>query len=516
MRWLAACATAAFLVTTSAAFAVPAHGDRYAEVTVTIKDNRFSPAKLEIEPGTTVKWTNEGRNDHNVVASIGNAFGNALIKPKETYEFRFEAPGTYRYYCSFHGTAAKGQRGSIVVKGAGAPGGAKTPVAAGGGKPRTIHVPKDAATIQAGVDVAKPGDLVLVAPGVYKEAVTVTTKRIVIRGVDRKRTILDGEFTRENGVKVVGADGVAIENLTARNFQKNGFFWTDVSGYRGSYLTAYRNGDYGIYAFNSVRGLLDQSYAAGSPDAGFYIGQCNPCDAVIEQVTSEWNGLGFSGTNAGGNLVIVDSTWRRNRVGIVPNSLDSEANPPQHEATIAGNTVYSNNNAQTPAIDAAVLAMGNGILVAGGNDNVVEHNLVFDHDIAGIAVVPSPDQHVWIGSRNRVERNVVRDSRYVDLGFLSGDGNCFAANSFKTSAPADIERVAPCKGTQQAAADQIDAAKYLTTKPPGLDYRSAPTPEPPSQPGMPHAKTAKAKPATDVPPHVDVGRITTPKPPAPA
>ena len=33
-------------------------------------------------------------------------------------------------------------------------------------------------------------------------------------GVDRNRTILDGEFKRENGVKVVGADGVAVENLT--------------------------------------------------------------------------------------------------------------------------------------------------------------------------------------------------------------------------------------------------------------------------------------------------------------
>lgn len=489
-----------------------ARGAEYAEVNVTIKDNRFSPSKLEVAPGTTVKWRNDGRNDHNIVPDRGRAFGTDLLKPKETYEFRFDSPGTYRYYCSFHGAPGKGQHGSIVVKGAAEPGAAtteSTPIA--GGKPRTIRVPKDAATIQDGVDAAKPGDLVLVAPGTYKEAVTVTTDRIVIRGVDRNRTVLDGEFTRENGVKVVGAKGVAVENLTARNFQKNGFFWTDVTGYRGSYLTTYRNGDYGIYAFNSVRGLFDHSYAAGSPDGGFYIGQCHPCDAVIDHVTSEWNGLGFSGTNAGGNLLIVGSTFRRNRVGIVPNSLDSEANPPQRDAVVAGNTVYSNNNAQTPAIDAAVLAMGNGILIAGGNDNLVEHNLVFDHDIAGIAVVPSPDKNLWIGNRNRIEHNVVRDSRYVDLGFLAGDGNCFAANTFKTSAPADIERVASCTGAQAAATGQIDASKYLITKPPGLEYKTAPTPEPPHEPGMRNAKTAKAKPATNGPPKIDVAKITTPK-----
>ena len=117
----------------------------------------------------------------------------------------------------------------------------------------------------------------------------------MIRGVDRNRTILDGEFERENGVFVVGADGVAVENLTARNFTENGFFWNGVLGYRGSYLTAYRNGDYGVYAYDSQYGQFDHSYASGSPDSGFYIGQCNPCHAVITDVVSEYNQLGYSG-----------------------------------------------------------------------------------------------------------------------------------------------------------------------------------------------------------------------------
>ena len=95
---------------------------------------------------------------------------------------------------------------------------------------RTIRVPDDAKTIQAGVDRAKQGDLVLVSPGVYQESVTVGTDGVVIRGTDRNRTILDGEFERENGVFVVGADGVAVENITARNFTENGFFWNGVLG----------------------------------------------------------------------------------------------------------------------------------------------------------------------------------------------------------------------------------------------------------------------------------------------
>nr|MBA3803246.1 hypothetical protein [Acidimicrobiia bacterium] len=168
-----------------------------------------------------------------------------------------------------------------------------------------LDVPADYPTIQAAVDEARPGDLVLIAPGVYREAVTVQTDDLTIRGVERETVILDGDFTLDNGI-FVSADGVAVENMTARNYTVNGFYWTEVEGYRGSYLTAIRNGDYGLYAFDSTKGQFDNSYASGSPDAGFYIGQCFPCDAVLDNVIAEHNGLGYSGTNAGGNLVIAN------------------------------------------------------------------------------------------------------------------------------------------------------------------------------------------------------------------
>ncbi|HLT70447.1 MAG TPA: hypothetical protein VKZ72_09800, partial [Acidimicrobiales bacterium] len=99
----------------------------------------------------------------------------------------------------------------------------------------TIRVPDDHETIQEAVDAAEPGDLILVEPGVYEEAVDVTTDMLTIRGLDRNEVILDGGFELDNGIRVTGADGVAIENMTARNYTRNGFFWTGVEGYRGSY-----------------------------------------------------------------------------------------------------------------------------------------------------------------------------------------------------------------------------------------------------------------------------------------
>ena len=47
--------------------------------------------------------------------------------------------------------------------------------------------------------------------------------------------ILDGDFRLPNGIHVIDADGVAVENMTARHYLLNGFFWTGVFGYRASF-----------------------------------------------------------------------------------------------------------------------------------------------------------------------------------------------------------------------------------------------------------------------------------------
>lgn len=411
---------------------------------------------------------------------------------------------------------------AALVLGTGVPGATAGANVASGEAGTTIHVPADVPTIQRAVDRAKPGTLILIAPGVYKEAVTVAPKHrdIVIRGESRSETIVDGEFNaepgHENGFKVF-ADGVAIENMTARNYLTNGFFWTGVDGYRGSYLTAVRNGDYGIFAFDSVHGQFDHSYASGSPDAGFYIGQCFPCDALIVDVEAEWNGLGYSGTNSGGNLLIARSSFHDNRAGIVPNSGTGELNPPERETTILGNRVADNDNVATAAIEIAEVATGNGILLAGGNENVVERNLVTGHSVTGIAAIPlpeklldpdDPDAENFDARDNVVRGNVATDNQY-DLAVLTtiddaadAGGNCFAGNEHATSLPPDVERLLPC-GADPSPEFEADLGRFaellLAEPPPSADYQTVALPETDALPDMPKAKTAKARPATNEP-----------------
>lgn len=353
------------------------------------------------------------------------------------------------------------------------------------------RVPDEYDSIQAAVIAAEERDLVLVEPGIYHESVTVSdTPRLTIRGRDRNEVILDGEFTRRNGVTAT-VDGVVVENLTTRHYTYNGVYWVGVDGYRGSYLTAYNNGEYGVYAFDSINGRFDNSYASGHPDSGFYVGQCQPCRAVLENLISEGNSIGYSGTNAGGELVVRDSVWRENMAGIVPNTLDSEALAPQRGVRIENNDVLDNNNENAPTKAIGFPAFGTGINVAGGTDNVVVGNRVRNHANFGVVLVPNIDKNLWRPKGNRIQENRVDRSGRVDvaLGAPAGPGNRFVDNDFGSSRPDGIQGRGPLGGLRRAVGDPwvtlLLGKGFLQTEVgdfPSGDWRERP--HPPAQPNM--------------------------------
>lgn len=383
---------------------------------------------------------------------------------------------------------------------------------------RVLRVPDDYGTIQLAVDDARAGDLVLIDKGNYHESIDVLTNDIVIRGVDRNSVVLDGRYQLDNGIRVVKADGVVVENLTVQNYRFNGVFWTGADGYRGSYLTALRNGDYGIYAYASENGLFEHSYAGGSPDAGFYIGQCKPCHALITDVVAENNGFGFSGTNASQDIMIINSTFRHNRAGVAPNSGDGELLAPQMKMVIAGNRVYDNNNANTPAIGSALRSMGIGIIVAGGSDNLIENNWIDNHSIAGIAVVETIDSSRHVARGNKVTRNSVSNSGIVDLAIGSSTplSNCFSDNIFSSSTPRNIETVAPCPSVNRSSSNAMmfDFAGVSTRVVPPAADRSF-IADPPPQRNMPDALSSPATAAPRVSPTSSVTLSTIVRPGGP-
>lgn len=461
---------------------------------VTIGDDYFDEKIQRVPVGSTVIWESIALLKHTVTADDGSFFSKDLQRGA-SFGHRFDEPGVYRYFCRYHGApGGAGMTGMILVGDADPP----PPIRhVPGPQPVTLRVPADHPSIQSAVDAARPRDVVLISPGVYREDVVVRTPDIVIRGTDRHDVILDGEFVRANAF-LVAANGVAIENLTARNYIVNGFYWAHVRGYRGSYISAIRNGDYGIYAIQSRGGTLDHVYTAGSPDGGIYIGACLPCDAIVTHSLSEFNELGFSGTNAGGNLFIVNSEWRNNRTGILPNTLDSERFAPQRGVVIKNNWVHDNGDTRAPYKDFHYPVFDAGIGLVGTRDDVVSDNIVSVNKTYGILIMPSFDLRLWTSAGNTVESNRVSGSGRADLVLTapSMGKDCFDANSFSSSLPAAIEVRHGCRswmtpfggGDFPAVAERLARAvvgEFGDLRPPS--YKTAPFPGAAAQPDMPNA-----------------------------
>jgi plastocyanin len=81
-------------------------------------DNSFDAVGVKVPAGTTVRWANAGRQDHDVIPAEGDDWGAEVeqFHPGDTYEHTFGEPGTYNYYCTIHGTSAKGMVGVVVVE----------------------------------------------------------------------------------------------------------------------------------------------------------------------------------------------------------------------------------------------------------------------------------------------------------------------------------------------------------------------------------------------------------------
>ena len=81
----------------SAATSAPATGN----VDVSIANFAFSPDKLTVKVGTTVKWTNQDSATHNVTAE-DNSFKSGDLNQGDSFSFTFTTAGTYAYRCGFH------------------------------------------------------------------------------------------------------------------------------------------------------------------------------------------------------------------------------------------------------------------------------------------------------------------------------------------------------------------------------------------------------------------------------
>jgi plastocyanin len=88
--------------TTGAATEAAKDTDR---VEVTIEGFAFAPAMLEIPAGTTIVFTNRDSAPHTVTDSAKpSLFDSGNLAMGDSFEFTFDTPGTYEYFCRIHPT----------------------------------------------------------------------------------------------------------------------------------------------------------------------------------------------------------------------------------------------------------------------------------------------------------------------------------------------------------------------------------------------------------------------------
>ncbi len=290
----------------------------------------------------------------------------------------------------------------------------------------------------------------------------------------------DGDWVKHNGIKADRADGFYLRNVTAELFRENALYVHETDGYVLDTVNARNNDLYGILTFTSDHGLIKDCDASFNGDSGVYPGSAadvnatNPATGPLTRFAVEirgcnthHNALGFSGTS-GNSVWFHDNDVHDNGAGYVTDSfVGGHPGMPQDHAWLTGNRIHGNNNnyytrfvqsgicKKTPGergyetgtvCPAFPVPVGTGVMIAGGNRNFVDANLIYDNWRNGVMLywVPaairgenSPQAQYDTSNGNHVTRNSmgkhptgVKQPNGTDFWWdEQGVGNCWDGNT---------------------------------------------------------------------------------------
>lgn len=260
------------------------------------------------------------------------------------------------------------------------------------------NMPSAYQTISAAVQAASPGETITVYPGVYDESVSISKPCLLVHGTDRKGVVLDGAHSLDIGF-LVTAPGVVIKDLTVKNYLQNGIFYEQANDWNVIGVNAINNGHYGIYTVAGTYGKMENDFAMGNGDSGFYIGEVYDCRCEIVNSTAYGNVVGYSGTRANG-VTIRDSRFVNNSVGVAPNTLFLDLSVvlsgnwelPYFAGnhTIVGNVIEDNNNHTVAGVGISQsygVPIGTGISMLGVSQSAISNNTISGNHLWGITEI---------------------------------------------------------------------------------------------------------------------------------
>ncbi len=362
-----------------------------------------------------------------------------------------------------------------------------------------IRVPVDEFSIQAAVDRAQPGDLILIEPGVYTEEVIISTPDVVIRGRDRNTVFIDGIHSLTTGVSVV-ANGVAIENLTVRNYLGDAISVGDpasgglIDSFRALHVTTSNTALSGIALDNVINAEVRQGWLSGHGDAGVLVSNCEQCNTLITTTLAEFSARGFAVVGANQGVSITSATSRNNRAGVVIEDGDGR---PTSGVDIAASIIQNNGFSQSPVSNPAFdVSFGVGIHVGGSTSTRVIANRITGNTTAAVLLGQNINNTSTNPQAALVERNTVLDNRTSDIVLAfqaaSPDPNlCIRENGTASITPPEAAGAASCESST-AAPD----FEWVPGSHDSIPYQNGPLP--PEIDGLVEADSAPPVPAGPV------------------
>jgi len=360
----------------------------------------------------------------------------------------------------------------------------------------------------------------------------------------------NGDWMKLNGIRGDRADGLYLRNFTIELFEFNAVYILETDGFVIDKVVARYNDEYGFLTFAVDHGLYKNCEGYNNGDSLIYPGSASDVNSdkndytqrerwaiEVDNCKSHHSALGYSGT-AGNSVYVHDSEFYANQSGVVTDSIFAgHPGLPQDHAWFEDNLIYSNNSNYTekyvqsgicdkppaergykpprgkPKWSGTVCTtvpapVGAGMVIAGGNWNLLESNKVWDNWRAGFMLfsVPGPVREEtdpsksWDTSHfNKYIGNImgIGPSGKIDLNGVDfwwddqGEGNCWQDNKgaddavtsntmYPTGLP-DCDSGGsypvpnnPYKSSQLAPCAVYDRDDEVYRDPPGCDFFDTP------------------------------------------
>jgi hypothetical protein len=329
-------------------------------------------------------------------------------------------------------------------------------------------------------------------------------------GEDPGDVVIKSDKRKIDVIHADRADGIYLRNFTVQYGVYDGINIIETNGFVVRDVVARWNQNYGVLTFTDDHGLYDDVTVYGNGHAGVYPGSAADRHHLIENgaepplgtgttdctgghsiemrgVNAYRNAYGYSGTGANA-LWVHDSRFHGNSTGISTDSTAS-AHPgmPQDCARFEHNRIYANNldlfangdeqdcKKPFPARSSPRFPcpyywapVGTGIQIAGGNDNLLTENHIYDNWRNGVrlywvpaAVRQNPDPtklydtshgNRFIGNQMGVRPDGGPAPNGEDFWWdEEGVGNCWSDNlgpggAEVSSDPAGVQASYPCPG----------------------------------------------------------------------